>query len=76
MHVKSFFFAAAAFTIIFDEEEEDTKGEAPRSELNFYSGSVRHKFFISFIRLGRLHHPPHFSGIRTNKLLAVLLYVK
>jgi len=25
---------------------------------NWFMGSVRHKFFISIIRLGRLHHPP------------------
>jgi hypothetical protein len=37
MHVKSFlFFAGAAFTLIIDEDEEDTKGEAPRSELSFH----------------------------------------
>jgi hypothetical protein len=29
-------FCRVAFAIIFDEEEEDTKGEAPRSELSFY----------------------------------------
>jgi hypothetical protein len=74
--MRSFFFAEVAFTIIFNEEEEDTNGEPQRSELSFCLGSVRHKFFISYIRLGRLHHPPHFSGIRTNKLLAVQLYVK
>jgi hypothetical protein len=34
--MKSFFFAKVAFAIIFDEEEEDTKSEAPRSELSFY----------------------------------------
>jgi hypothetical protein len=47
MNMKSFFLPGVAFAIFFDKEEEYTKGEAPRSELSFDQGSVRHKFFIS-----------------------------